>query len=66
MADVVNLRRVRKAKARAEAQTTAELHRAAFGRTKAEREVNEAERDCADRHLDSHRLSGDDTDPSAR
>lgn len=43
MADVVNLRTARKAKARDEAATTAAANRAAFGRTKAEKQRNAAE-----------------------
>ena len=38
MADIVNLRRARKAKARAEKDKTAAANRAAHGRTKAERD----------------------------
>jgi hypothetical protein len=41
MGEVVSLRGVRKAKARAEAETTAAANRAKFGRTKAERLAEE-------------------------
>lgn len=54
-AEIVNLRRVRKDKARAEEKRAAEANRAAFGRTKAEKSVTKAKRDAADRKLDGHR-----------
>lgn len=38
MADIVNLRAARKAQARASAATQADINRAAFGRTKAEKQ----------------------------
>ncbi|MEG3087791.1 DUF4169 family protein [Sphingomonas sp. PB4P5] len=40
MAEIVNLRRVRKAKARNAAAVVADTNRAAFGRCKAEREAS--------------------------
>ena len=43
MAEIVNLNRARKVKARANAATTAEANRAKFGRTKAERAAEVAE-----------------------
>jgi hypothetical protein len=43
MAEIVNLNRARKAKARVEATQQAEANRAKFGRTKAEREAEAAE-----------------------
>ncbi|MEG3163873.1 DUF4169 family protein [Sphingomonas sp. PB2P19] len=52
MAEIVNLRRARKAKARATAETTADANRAAFGRTKAEKDVAKAEAARHDRTLD--------------
>jgi hypothetical protein len=54
-AEIINLRRVRKEKARASAQDAAEANRAAFGRTKAEKSVTKAEKDAAQRKLDGHR-----------
>ncbi|RVT43794.1 DUF4169 family protein [Sphingobium algorifonticola] len=45
MAEIINLRRARKARQRAEAERTAAENRARFGRTKAERHA--AERDTA-------------------
>lgn len=43
MAEIVNLNRARKARARADAQKTAEANRARFGRTKAEKQAEAAE-----------------------
>lgn len=43
MAEIVNLNRARKAKARVDAAKTAEANRAKFGRTKAERAAEAAE-----------------------
>ena len=60
MAEIVNLRRVRKQRARQDAEAQAEQNRISFGRTKAERKSTEAERDKATRQLDGHRLSDDD------
>jgi hypothetical protein len=57
--DVVNLRRARKARDRASAEAQAEQNRIAFGRTKAERKLTEAEKTLAERHLEGHRLSDD-------
>lgn len=51
----INLRAVRKAKARAETEKAAEANRAAFGRTKAERLKAKAEKAKADAHLDGHK-----------
>jgi hypothetical protein len=55
MAEIVNLRRARKDKARAEEQRAAEANRAAFGRTKDEKRRTQAEAEKAARHLDQHR-----------
>ncbi len=52
MAEIVNLRRARKAKVRATAQTTAAANRAAFGRTKAEKTAATTEIARHDRTLD--------------
>lgn len=57
MAEIINLRRARKQKERAEADKTAEQNRISFGRTKAERSLTNAERDKAARHIDGHRLT---------
>jgi hypothetical protein len=63
VAEIINLRQVRKHKARAEAEKTAEQNRIAFGRTKAERKLTEAERDKAARHVDGHKLDRRDDEP---
>jgi hypothetical protein len=55
MAEVVNLRRARKAKARQAADTAAQDARLAFGRTKAERQATQSEHDRALRHIEGHR-----------
>lgn len=59
MAEIVNLRRARKTKARATAADEAAAKRAAFGRTKAERNLTKAEKEAAERKLDGHKR--DDT-----
>ncbi|WP_420101387.1 DUF4169 family protein [Bosea sp. (in: a-proteobacteria)] len=56
MAEIVNLRRVRKQKAREEAGKQAEQNRLSFGRSKAERSLAAAELEQAARRLDGHRL----------
>ncbi|MGD9739351.1 MAG: DUF4169 family protein [Bauldia sp.] len=55
MAEIVNLRRARKDKARAEKERKAEANRVAFGRTKAEKAASEAEKAAVSRRLDGHR-----------
>lgn len=52
MAEIVNLRLARKAKARAAKATTAAANRAAFGRTKAEKQADQAAVTRLDRQLD--------------
>ena len=56
MASVVNLNRFRKAKRRAEDERLAAENRATFGRTKAERQKADIERERRDRELDSKRI----------
>lgn len=53
--DVVNLRRARKARERAERDKTAAEHRTLFGRTRIERETSQSDRERAAHHLDNHR-----------
>jgi hypothetical protein len=55
MAEIVNLRQMRKRKARAEKEAQAAENRIAFGRTKEERRVTEAERQLSERRLDGHK-----------
>ncbi|MCX5497111.1 DUF4169 family protein [Kaistia dalseonensis] len=54
-ADLINLNRVRKAKARQDQAVRAEENRARFGRTKAEKNKAKAEAEMAARQLDGHR-----------
>ncbi len=56
MGDVVNLRRFRKARDRAEKAEGAARNRAAFGRTASEREAAAEERARRLQALDGHRL----------
>jgi hypothetical protein len=55
MADVVNLKRARKAKARAEADGKAQENRVAFGRTKNEKKLAQTEKDAARRKHEGHK-----------
>jgi hypothetical protein len=55
MADIVNLRRARKDKARAEKEAKAAENRIKFGRTKAEKQAAEAERRLSERRIEAHR-----------
>ncbi len=52
MGEVINLRRARKAKARVNAEHQAATNRAAFGRTKAERDAAAAEIKKREKALD--------------
>lgn len=52
MGEVINLRRARKARVRADAQEKAAANRVAFGRTKAERDAAAAEKTRQQRLLD--------------
>jgi hypothetical protein len=60
MAEIINLRRVRKQKTRTDKENRAAGNRLAFGHTKDERRLSEAERTLADRRLEGHKR--DDTD----
>lgn len=55
MAEVINLRLARKARARSEAETAAAANRAKHGRTKAERARQQGEADRAARLVDGAR-----------
>jgi hypothetical protein len=60
-AEIVNLRRVRKGKARAARAAAGAANRARFGRSKSERQREEAERGLDRRRLDGlERLAGRD------
>ncbi len=60
MGEVVNLNKARKARDKADRKRQAEVNRAAFGRTGAEKAVMRLERERADRALDgSKRETGE-------
>jgi hypothetical protein len=63
-ADVVNLRKARKAKARAQKDAQAEQNRLIFGRTKAERRLAQSVRRLHDNLLDQKMISNP-TGPTA-
>jgi hypothetical protein len=60
MAEIINLRQARKQKARAEKEARANENRIAFGRTKAEKNLSQAEQDLAKSRLDSHKRDDDE------
>lgn len=60
MGDVINLRRARKTKSRADAETKAGENRAAHGRSKAEKNLTKANKNVASRKLDHHKLGAPD------
>ena len=62
MADIVNLRRARKAKVRQTAEAEAEANRLKYGRSKAEKSVTQADQKQAVKMLDRHRLDSKDGD----
>lgn len=61
MADVINLNKARKAKARTADRAQAEANRRAFGRSKAEKVRDKADRDRIERALDGAEISSPDT-----
>jgi hypothetical protein len=63
MADIVNLRQARKAKAKQAKNAIAEANRIQFGRTKAEKSLTEARAKQAKQALDGHKI-GDGQDES--
>lgn len=67
MGDLVNLRLVRKRRARDLKQAEAAENRSKFGRTRQERDRRQDEAARADRHLDGHRIGEHETlEPSGR
>lgn len=65
MGDVLNLRRARKAKQRAEKEAAAAENRTRFGRTRADRDKAAAEAELSARQLDGLRITGKDPDDRA-
>ncbi|WP_029031905.1 DUF4169 family protein [Salinarimonas rosea] len=61
-AEIVNLRRARKAKARETAQATAAENRVLFGRTKAQRTAEATRDEQERRRLEGHRRDADARD----
>ncbi|SEQ46849.1 protein of unknown function [Devosia sp. YR412] len=55
MAEIVNLRTVRKQKARASKEVQAAENRVLFGRTKAEKQQQAAEKALAEKKIDGHK-----------
>ena len=62
MAEIINLRRARKGKARAEKEKAAEANRVLHGTPKHLRNLAEARKDKADEALSGHKLDPDDGD----
>ncbi|HEY5204268.1 MAG TPA: DUF4169 family protein [Roseiarcus sp.] len=62
MAEIVNLRRMRKLKEREREQAEAARKRAVFGRSKAEKRLIESEHALAEASLDARRLAKPDGD----
>ncbi len=62
-AEIINLRRARKAKQRREAEARADENRAKFGRAKAERQATGAEKEREASRLDFLRRQRGDDEP---
>ena len=62
MAQIVNLRRARKAKARAEKDKAADANRIAHGTPKALRKLDAARKDQAAERLSGHKLEKNESD----
>ena len=60
MAEIVNLNRARKARAKADKSKTAEANRVLHGTPKSLRNLAEARKNKADQALSSHRLENKD------
>ena len=60
MAEPVNLNRFRKTKARAEKKARADANAVKFGRTQAQKQVEDAARAKAAAHMDGHKTDGKD------
>ena len=62
MADLINLKRARKNRAKAEKEKQAEANRLLHGTPKAARNLAEARKHKADQALSGHRLGDEDPD----
>lgn len=62
MAEIVNLDRARKAKARTEKAKAAEANRVAHGTPKSLRKLSDAQKDKAEQRLSGHRLENSEDD----
>lgn len=60
MAEIVNLKRARKARAKADKEKTAEANRILHGTPKAVRNLTEARKNKADQALSGHKLEKPD------
>ena len=60
MAEIINLKRVKKRIARNLSEQQAAANRALFGRTKSERAADEKSSKRASEFLDQHQLNGED------
>ena len=58
MADIVNLRRARKAQKKQAKEEAAQANRVAFGRTKAEKKLSSALKSMQEKGLDGQKLTG--------
>ncbi len=61
MGDLVNLNKHRKRTTQDRSEKQAEINRARFGRTKAQRKTNEQHADRASKMLDQHRIAPEDS-----
>lgn len=57
MADIVNLRQARKAKAKQAKDAKAQANRIHFGRTKAQKELTAAQESQREKTLDGHKMT---------
>ena len=62
MADIINLNKKRKAKARLVKEKKASENRIKFGRTKKEKQRDKLENERHERHLDGHQLEKKEDD----
>ena len=62
MAEIVNLNRARKARAKVEKEKTAEVNRVLHGTPKALRNLEKARKDKTDQGLSGHRLDEGEND----